>query len=136
MTGMYWLSEIQLPWLAHLLPDDTRGVVRGDDRWVVSKIIHVLRSGSPRKNAPPVYGPHKGLYNRFVRSGCGSPSCGPRAATGEPCAAPLIGSPAVEAHRCAAGGKGGTGRSVVRAADAPPKFTRSPILSAGLPRSS
>ena len=38
-----------------------------DDRRVISGIIYVLKHGLQWKDAPPGYGPHKTLYNRFVR---------------------------------------------------------------------
>ena len=38
-----------------------------DDRRVISGIVHVLKSGGRWADAPPVYGPRKTLYNRFVR---------------------------------------------------------------------
>lgn len=38
-----------------------------DDRRVLSGILHVLRNGLRWRDAPAVYGPHKTLYNRFVR---------------------------------------------------------------------
>jgi transposase len=38
-----------------------------DDRRVVSGIIYVIRNGLRWRDAPAVYGPHKTLYNRFVR---------------------------------------------------------------------
>ena len=44
-----------------------RGVPRADDRRVVSGIIHVIRNGLRWRDAPADYGPHKTLYNRFVR---------------------------------------------------------------------
>ncbi len=50
-----------------LLPTDTRGKARVDDRRVISGIIHVLKSGGRWVDAPEVYGPRKTLYNRFVR---------------------------------------------------------------------
>ena len=43
------------------------GVKRVDDRRVISGIIYVIRNGLPWKDAPKAYGPHKTLYNRFVR---------------------------------------------------------------------
>lgn len=43
------------------------GVARADDRRVLSGIIHVLKRGFQWRDAPPEYGPHKTLYNRFVR---------------------------------------------------------------------
>jgi transposase len=38
-----------------------------DDRRVVSGIVHAIRNGLRWRDAPAVYGPHKTLYNRFVR---------------------------------------------------------------------
>lgn len=38
-----------------------------DDRRVVSGIIYVIKHGLQWKDAPDEYGPHKNLYNRFVR---------------------------------------------------------------------
>jgi transposase len=45
MTDLFWLSDRQFARLSPLLPTDTRGVVRVDDRRVISGIIQVLRSG-------------------------------------------------------------------------------------------
>lgn len=61
------LTEAQFERLAPLLPTDTRGKPRVDDRRVISGIIHVLKSGCRWKDAPEAYGPHKTLYNRIVR---------------------------------------------------------------------
>jgi transposase len=44
-----------------------RGVPRVDDRRVLSGIIHIIRRGLQWRDAPAAYGPHKTLYNRFVR---------------------------------------------------------------------
>ena len=63
----FWLSDDQFARLHPLLPNKPRGVPRVDDRRVISGIIHVIRNGLMWKDAPPVYGPHKTLYNRFVR---------------------------------------------------------------------
>jgi transposase len=63
----FWLSEAQFACLKPLLPNKPRGVPRVDDRRVISGIIHVIRNGLMWKDAPPAYGPHKTLYNRFVR---------------------------------------------------------------------
>ena len=63
----FWLSERQFARLEPLLPTDTRGKPRVDDRRVISGIVHVLKSGCRWADAPPVYGPRKTLYNRFVR---------------------------------------------------------------------
>ena len=63
----FWLSEAQFERLRPLLPNKLRGVPRVDDRRRISGIIHVIRNGLMWKDAPPVYGPYKTLYNRFVR---------------------------------------------------------------------
>ncbi|AFW02762.1 transposase [Gluconobacter oxydans H24] len=38
-----------------------------DDRRILSGIVYVIRNGLQWKDAPKVYGPHKTLYNRFIR---------------------------------------------------------------------
>lgn len=40
---------------------------RVDDLRVISGIIHVLKRGLQWRDAPREYGPHKTLYNRFMR---------------------------------------------------------------------
>jgi transposase len=44
-----------------------RGLPRVSDRRVISGIVYVIRNGLQWKDAPAGYGPHKTLYNRFVR---------------------------------------------------------------------
>lgn len=63
----FWLSDAQFERLRPLLPNKPRGVPRVDDRRVISGIIHVIRHGLMWRDAPAEYGPHKTLYNRFVR---------------------------------------------------------------------
>jgi transposase len=65
--GFFWLGDEQFSKLLPLLPADTRGKSRVDDRRVISGIIHVLKSGGRWVDAPEVYGPKRTLYNRFVR---------------------------------------------------------------------
>jgi transposase len=62
----FWLTEDQFARLEPLLPTDTRGKPRLDDRRVISGIVHVLKSGGRWVDAPSIYGPHKTLYNRFA----------------------------------------------------------------------
>ena len=124
----FWLSEAQFESLAPLLPTDTRGKPRVDDRRVISGIIHVLKSGCRWKDAPEVYGPHKTLYNRFVRwaaKGVWVDVFHALAAADGPPAAILIDSSAVKAHRCASGGKGGSANRPLgaRAAGVRPRST-------------
>lgn len=124
----FWLTGEQFERLRPLLPTDTRGVPRVDDRKVISGIVQVLRSGCRWVDAPAAYGPRKTLYNRFVRwaaKGVWAEVFHALAAAGGPPAEVLMDSSAVKAHRSASGGKGGSGprRSVARAADAPPSST-------------
>ena len=66
MTGQFWLTQEQVERLKPHFPK-ARGKPRVDDRRVLSGILHILRNGLRWQDAPPVYGPHKTLYNRFVR---------------------------------------------------------------------
>lgn len=124
-SELFWLSEAQMARLAPLLPDDTRGVARVDDRRVISGIIQVLRSGGRWADAPQAYGPRKTLSNRFVRwavKGVWADLFHALADTGGPPTGMLLDSSTMKAHRCAAGGKGGSARrrSASAAAGAPP----------------
>ena len=129
MGDVFWLSEAQFSRLEPLLPNDTRGVPRVDDRRVISGIVHVLKSGGRWVDAPEVYGPRKTLYNRFARwaaKGIWADIFQALAADGGPATEVLIDSSAVQAHRCASGGKGGNSsrRSADRAAVARVRFMR------------
>ncbi len=66
MSDHFWLSAEQLARIKPHFPL-SHGVPRVDDRKVVSGIIHVIRNGLRWRDAPAVYGPHKTLYNRFIR---------------------------------------------------------------------
>jgi transposase len=124
----FWLNDDQFARLEPLLPTDTRGKPRVDDRRVISGIVHVLKSGGRWTDAPEVYGPRKTLYNRFVRWAAKgvwtdifhalASACGPPAQV-------LIDSSAVKAHRCASGGKGGSAlrQSGAHAAGGPQRST-------------
>ena len=63
----FWLADDQFARIKPHLPTDTRGKARVDDRRVISGIVHVIRNGLMWRDAPAAYGPHKTLYNRFVR---------------------------------------------------------------------
>lgn len=129
----FWLTDEQFARIAPHLPNDTRGKARVDDLRVISGIVHVLKSGGRWADAPrEVYGPKKTLYNRFVRWAAKGVWVGlfeTLAQAGGPPAQVLIDSTAVKAHRCAAGGKGGSKarRSAARAAGVRPRSTRSRI---------
>ena len=45
----------------------SHGVPRVDDRRIISGIIFVIRNGLRWRDAPAAYGPHKTIYNRFIR---------------------------------------------------------------------
>ena len=66
MPKLAMLSEAQMHRLSPLFPVQ-RGLRRVDDRRVISGIIYVIRYGLQWKDAPSGYGPHKTLYNRFIR---------------------------------------------------------------------
>jgi transposase len=124
----FWLTDTQFARLEPHLPTDTRGKPRVDDRRVISGIIHVLVSGCRWKDAPPVYGPRKTLYNRFQRGaakGVWSNMFHALATAGGPPVEVVIDSSSVKAHCCASGGKGGSGtrRSAAHAAGVRPRST-------------
>ena len=66
MSDLFWLSDRQFARLRPFFPV-SHGIARADDRRVISGIIHVIRNGLRWRDAPADYGPHKTLYNRFVR---------------------------------------------------------------------
>ena len=66
MRDLFWLSKEQLSQIAPFFPL-AHGVPRVDDRMVISEIIFVLKNGLRWRDAPAEYGPHKTLYNRFIR---------------------------------------------------------------------
>ena len=66
MPALPMLSAAQMRHLRPHFPV-SRGLRRVDDRRVISGIIYVIRYGLQWKDAPSGYGPHKTLYNRFVR---------------------------------------------------------------------
>lgn len=120
--ALFWLTEAQFSKIEPHLPTDTRGKTRADDRRVISGIVHVLKSGR-WVDAPPEYGPRKTLYNRYVRwaeKGVWAALFEANAQADGPPTQVLIDSPAIKAHRSAAGGKGGRQirRSAARAVGA------------------
>ncbi len=114
----FWLTDEQFARIAPLLPKDTRGKERVDDRRVISGIVHVLKSGGRWTDAPrEIYGPKKTLYNRFVRwaaKGIWVELFETLARAGGPPSQVLIDSTAVKAHRCAAGAKGEQSQAIGR----------------------
>ena len=111
MSDFFWFSNEQWARIAPLLPTNTRGMPRVDDRRVLSGIVHALQSGGRWSDCPEhVYGPKKTLYNRFVRwaergiwEGIFSSLAG---AEGVPDRL-FIDSSCIKVHRTAGGAKGG-----------------------------
>jgi transposase len=66
MTELFMLSEVQMRRIEPFFPL-SHGVPRVDDRRVISGIVFVIRNGLRWRDAPRGYGPHKTIYNRFVR---------------------------------------------------------------------
>ena len=66
MVDLFLLSAAQMRRIEPFFPL-SHGVPRVDDRRVISGIIFVIRNGLRWRDAPPGYGPHKTIYNRFVR---------------------------------------------------------------------
>ncbi|WP_439548788.1 IS5 family transposase [Falsiroseomonas sp.] len=65
-TPPFLLTTAQMRRLSPHFPL-SHGIARVDDRRVLSGIIYVIRNGLQWRDAPAAYGPHKTLYNRFVR---------------------------------------------------------------------
>ena len=66
MGDLILLSEAQMRRIKPYFPL-SHGMPRVDDRRVISGIIFVIRNGLRWRDAPRDYGPHKTIYNRFVR---------------------------------------------------------------------
>ena len=66
MSDFRWLSEAQMRRIEPYFPL-SHGIARVDDRRVISGIIFVIRNGLRWRDAPKDYGPHKTIYNRFIR---------------------------------------------------------------------
>ncbi len=66
MSEVWMLSEAQMRRIEPCFPR-SHGIPRVDDRRIVSGIIFVIRNGLRWRDAPAAYGPHKTIYNRFIR---------------------------------------------------------------------
>jgi len=67
MSELDWLSDEAWAALEPHLPKNRPGARRGDDRRVISGILHVLRSGCRWKDCPSEYGSPTTIYNRYNR---------------------------------------------------------------------
>jgi len=66
MSDLIWLTDEQMERISPYFPL-SHGVPRVDDRRIISGIIFVIRNGLRWRDAPKEYGPHKTIYNRFIR---------------------------------------------------------------------
>lgn len=66
MSDVILLSPAQMRRIAPYFPL-SQGIARVDDRKIISGIIFVIRNGLRWRDAPKDYGPHKTIYNRFIR---------------------------------------------------------------------
>jgi len=66
MDELWMLSEAQMRRIEPFFPL-SHGIPRVDDRRIVSGIVYVIRNGLMWRDAPKGYGPHKTIYNRFIR---------------------------------------------------------------------
>ena len=66
MSDLFWLTDEQMERLKPFFPK-SHGKPRVDDKRVLSGIIFINRNGLRWRDAPPEYGPHKTLYNRWKR---------------------------------------------------------------------
>jgi transposase len=65
--ALFWLSDEAWTAIEPHLPKNQPGARRGDDRRVISGIIHVLKAGCRWCDCPADYGPSTTIYNRFNR---------------------------------------------------------------------
>ena len=66
MTDLFLLTAAQMRRIKPYFPL-SHGIARVDDRRVISGIVFVIGNGLRWRDAPREYGPHKTIYNRFVR---------------------------------------------------------------------
>jgi transposase len=103
-TPPFLLTRAQMRRLSPYFPR-SHGIPRVDDRRVLSGIIYVIRHGLQWRDAPPAYGPHKTLYNRFARwsrMGVFDRIFAALAAEGGPPSQLMIDATHLKAHRTAA----------------------------------
>jgi putative transposase len=66
MSDLIWLTDEQMARISPYFPR-SHGVPRVDDRRIISGIIFCIRNGLRWRDVPKDYGPHKTIYNRFIR---------------------------------------------------------------------
>ena len=112
-AGLFWLNDKQWARIAPHLPSGLQGPERGDDRRIISGIIHMLQSGGRWRDCPNDYGPYTTIYNRFNRwakAGRWSAIFEALAKPGKHALVLSLDSTSIKAHRSASGGKGGSTR--------------------------
>ena len=71
MADLFLLSQAQMRRIERYFPL-SHGIARVDDRGIVSAIVFGIKNGLRWRDAPRDYGPHKTIYNRFVRWSAGA----------------------------------------------------------------
>lgn len=66
MNVPFLLSQAQMRRIEPFFPL-SHGIPRVDDRRIISGVVYVIKHGLMWRDAPKGYGPHKTIYNRFVR---------------------------------------------------------------------
>jgi transposase len=132
VANEYWLSDGEWATIEPLIPMNRRGVKPGNNRRVISGILHVLKFGCRWRDCPQMYGPHTTIYNRFNRwskDGIWQTML-ERLVCLDNADLQSIDSTTSKAHRGSAGGKGGRKprRSGVAEAGARPRSTPLPTL--------
>jgi transposase len=129
MAEVFWLNDAQWAAIEPLLPH-LGGKPRGDDRRVISGILHRFRAGLRWRALFAAHGPRTTVFNRFNRwgqRGLWQDLFAALVACDGPPLLAMVDSTAVRAHRAASGPKAGrTARpSAARGAGTRPRSTRS-----------
>ena len=66
-ANLFWFNDEQWAKIEPLLPTRQPDPKPKNDRRILSGIMHVLKVGCRWQDCPPEYGPHKTIYNRFIR---------------------------------------------------------------------
>ncbi|MXO69488.1 IS5 family transposase [Altererythrobacter marinus] len=112
MADFFWFSHEQWARIEPLLPQDTRGMPRVDDRRVLSGIVHAKSGGRWADCPEHIYGLKKTLYNRFRRwaeRGVWERIFADLAGIDGVPSRLFIDSSCIKVHRTAGGAKGGLG---------------------------
>jgi transposase len=109
VANEYWLNDEAWAAIEPLIPINRRGVKPGNNRVVISGVLHVLKFGCRWRDCPAMYGPHTTIYNRFNRwSKAGIwQTMFSRLVAFDTVTVQSIDSTTSKAHRCSAGGKSG-----------------------------